>query len=394
MMGRNAPRLHVGQLTASPFYGGPERQMLGLAHAIPAHLTTTFLCLMERGNAEPFVQQVENRGLPAVRLAHNYPNLPRVISEVAGAIRSLGCDVLLTHGYKADIIGLAASRLARVPVIMVSRGWTGTTRKVRLYEQVDRMVLRCADRVVCVSEGQAHKVRNAGVVEDRIAVICNAVDTSRFAKADPAARVFLRSLFHRRMRRIVVAVGRLSPEKGFDQLVQAADIVCHQRDDVGFVLIGDGPLSEVLRAQIDAMGLKDRFVLAGFRGDVDQLLPHAACLVQSSHTEGMPNVVLEAMAAAIPVVATAVGGTPELVVDGKTGWLVPPANPEAIANRVLRILAGSTLIAPMGIAARRRVEEHFSFAAQALSYEHLLATLDLPQTKTAIEYPPLAMARA
>lgn len=392
MTGGNGSRLHVGHLTASPFYGGPERQMLGLACASSAYLSTTFLCLMEGGKAEPFVKQIEDRGLPAVRLAHNFPNLPATVLEVARRIRSLGCDALCTHGYKADVIGYASARLAGIRVIVVSRGWTGATFKVRMYERLDRVIHRRADRVVCVSEGQARKVRNAGVAERRITTICNAVNTSRFGVADPADGVAVRSLFPRPIGKVVMAVGRLSPEKGFDQFVQAAGMVCRQRSDVGFALIGDGPLSAALRAQIGALGLSDRIVLAGFREDVDQLLPYAACLVQSSHTEGMPNVVLEAMAASIPVVATAVGGTPELVADGVTGWLVPPADPRAIADRVLDVLAAKPSISPMGTAARRRVEQHFSFAAQASAYERLLSDLVRPQVT--VPYSPVAMARA
>lgn len=392
MIGRNGSRLHVGHLTASPFYGGPERQMLGLACASSAYLSTTFLCLMEGGKAEPFVKQIENCGLSAVRLEHNSPNLPGMVLEVARAIRSSGCDVLCTHGYKADVIGCVSARLAGVPLIVVSRGWTGATFKVRMYERLDRIIHRRADRVVCVSEGQAQKVRKIGVAEYRLTTICNAVSTSRFAIADPADGAAVRSLFPRPIGKVVMAVGRLSPEKGFDQFIQAAGIVCRQRDDVGFALIGDGPLSEVLRAQISDLGLSERIVLAGFREDVDQLLPYAACLVQSSHTEGMPNVVLEAMAAAIPVVATAVGGTPELVADGVTGWLVPAADPRAIANRVLRVLATATMGSSMGIAARQRVAEHFSFAAQASAYERLLA--DLVRSQATIPYSPVAIARA
>src|SRR5690242_4807576 len=105
MKGANTARLHVGQLTASPFYGGPERQMIGLTCAMPEHIRSTFLCLMEHGKAQPFVQQLQKRGLAAHCLTHNHPNLPGAIREVAAAIRTLQCDVLLTHGYKADIIG-------------------------------------------------------------------------------------------------------------------------------------------------------------------------------------------------------------------------------------------------------------------------------------------------
>jgi glycosyltransferase involved in cell wall biosynthesis len=365
--------------------------MIGLARVMPAQIRSTFLCLMEGGKAQPFTQQLQKHGISIHPVAHNYPHLPAAIRETAAALRMLGCDVLLTHGYKADIIGWAAARLARIPVIMVSRGWTSTTWKVRLYEKLDRFVLRCADRVVCVSEGQARRVRRAGVRDARVRTICNAIDMDRFANVDPEAGMRLRALFPGPMRHVVMAVGRLSPEKGFDQLVKAAEIVCRQRHDVGFALIGDGPLAEPLRAQIACCGLAHRFVLAGFRDDVDQLLPHAACLVQSSHTEGMPNVVLEAMAAAIPVVATAVGGTPELVVDGETGWLVSPADPVTMATRIQMVLSDSIERASLGVSGRKRVEEHFSFVAQAQAYELLLAELARPEAT--VDY-SAAVARA
>lgn len=365
--------LHVGQLTASPFYGGPERQITGLAEVMPGQIRSTYLCLMEGGKAQPFADELTKRKLPVHRLRQNYPHLVSVVRETAGALRELGCDVLLTHGYKADIIGLGAARLARIPVVMVSRGWTSTTWKVRMYERIDRAVLRLADHVICVSDGQAQKVRRAGVAEAKITTIRNAINVERFARVEAEAGERLRKLFPQPPRYVVMAVGRLSPEKGFDHFITAASIICRHRDDVGFVIIGDGPLAQPLRLQVAGLGLQARVMIPGFRSDVDELLPHAACLVQSSHTEGLPNVVLEAMAATIPVVATAVGGTPELVADGETGWLVKPADPEAIANRVLMILADSIERASLGVAGRRRVEEQFSFASQAQAYERLLS---------------------
>src|SRR5262249_32167192 len=146
------------------------------------------------------------------------------------------------------------------------------TLKVRFNEALDRLVLRWMDRVVCVSEGQAVKVRRAGVPADRVVVIRNAVRADALAGPDPAYRARLHALLPRPFRRVVGAAGRLSPEKGFGQLVEAAAIVAREDPEIGFVVFGDGPLRGELADRVAARGLQDRFVLAGFRGDLERYL--------------------------------------------------------------------------------------------------------------------------
>lgn len=370
-MSQTSEQLQIAHLTASPFWGGPERQMVGLAGAMPPSCRTTFLCLMEQGKAQPFVDQVREGGHDAICLRSNHPHLLAATREVAGCLRERHADVLLTHGYKAALIGWPAARLAGVPVVMVSRGWTAATARVRLYECLDRLVLRLADRVVCVSEGQAAKVLRAGVARSRVQVIPNSVNMERFEKVDESAGATLRWLLPEPVEHIIIAAGRLSPEKGFERLVDAAAEICRTRRDVGFVVVGDGPQGEALRSQVSRLGVGDRVIFAGFRKDVDALLPHATCLVQSSYTEGMPNVVLEAMAAGIPVVATAVGGTPELVRDGETGLLIPAGDTPALVQGIRRVLEDADRRNDMGAAGRLRVQRHFTFASQAAAYVSL-----------------------
>ena len=141
------------------------------------------------------------------------------------------------------------------------------------------------------------------------------------------------------------------------------------------MLFGDGPLREDLARQIAAAGLAGRFVLAGFRDDLDRFLPHLDLLVLPSYTEGLPNVVLEAFAAGVPVVATAVGGTPEVVEDGVSGWLVPPGDPAALARRILDVLGHEERRRTMGERGRARIRSQFTFEAQSLLYQELFAEL-------------------
>lgn len=374
--------MHVAHLTASPFFGGPERQLLGLARALPVSVRSTFWSFSERGHCRPFLDELARHGFEGHALEHNSPRLPAMVREVADQLRAAQADVLCCHGYKADLVGLLAGRRAGVPVVIVSRGWTGATWKVRLYEALDRRCLRYADRVVCVSEGQAAKVRRAGVPEDRLRVIRNAIDAERFGNPEPGGRAFLQGFFPKPPRLLVGAVGRLSPEKGFCHLVDAAAHVAAALPDVGFVVFGDGPLRAELERQIEQRGLDGRFVLAGFRDDLDRWLPSLDVAVLPSLTEGLPNAVLEAFAASVPVVATAVGGTPEVIVEGRTGYLVPPAQVEPLALRLLDLLRCERVRRDMGWRGCERMRAEFTFAAQAAHYETLFVDL-LPQNEPA-----------
>jgi glycosyltransferase involved in cell wall biosynthesis len=280
----------VVHLTASTFYGGPERQMLGLAENLAADYQTAFLSFAEGGRCQAFLDETRQRGFTAAALHHDTPHFAAMIRELAARLRKLDAKVLCCHGYKATLLGRLAARRLGVPVVAVSRGWTGESLRVRLYEALERLGLRWMDRVVCVSEGQARKVRRVGVRAPRALVIPNAIQAERFAPPALCQRQRLQELFGAPRTRIVGAAGRLSPEKGFDVLVDAAAQLLHDDPGLGFVLFGDGTLREALTRHIMAAGISSNFVLTGFRRDLDGLLPSLDLLVLPSFTEGMPNV--------------------------------------------------------------------------------------------------------
>jgi glycosyltransferase involved in cell wall biosynthesis len=365
----------VVHLTASTFFGGPERQMCELARVLPTPYRSVFLLFAEGGRCQPFLAELGRHGFEAVALEHDTPHLHLAVHEVVGHLRRLQADVLCCHGYKANLLGRPAGRRVRCPVVAVSRGWTGADLKIRVYEVLDRLTLRWMDRVVCVSESQAGKVRRTGVPARKVTVIPNAVRTDRFGASDPAYRTMLQSFFPSPRSRIIGAAGRLSHEKGFGVLVRAAAKIAGGESPLGFVLFGDGPLKAKLAAQIAAAGLTGRFILAGFRSDLDCFLPHLDLLVLPSFTEGLPNVVLEASAAGVPVVATAVGGTPEAIEDEVTGYLVPPGNAAALARRIRDTLACEDRRSAMGIQGRAHVARFFSFQAQGARYQRFFESV-------------------
>jgi glycosyltransferase involved in cell wall biosynthesis len=372
---RSRSEMRIAHLLASPFYGGPERQVLGLAQHLPSTSETLFFSFAERGRAGDFLGRAAAAGFEAVMLQHNWPHAVRAVREISAHLRRAGVDIVCTSGYKPDLLGWLAARRVGLPVVAIAHGWTGATRKVRWNETLDRWVMRQMDRVVCVSKAEANRVRAAGVRPEHTVVIENAVATDDVAPRNAQDRGTLEGFFPRRPRTIIVAAGRLSVEKGFDILVDAAALLAAAHPEAGFVLFGDGPLRPQLAQQIAQRKLDGQFVLGGFQTDLHRLLPQADLLVLSSHTEGMPVIVLEALAAGLPVVATAVGGVPEVIHEAEQGLLVPAGDAHRLAAAIDRLLGDDSLRQRLGEAGRQRIVEHYSCRLQAIKYQQLFDRL-------------------
>ncbi len=372
----------IAHLMASPFFGGPEKQMLGLARHLPESLRSIFVSFPEHGKCRPFLDEVRRHGFAGLELTHNFPELRKAANEVTQTLRKLRPDMITCSGYKPDLLGWLAARRLGIPVVAVCHGWTSATWKVRVNETLDRWVLRWMDAVVCVSQAQADKVLRAGVPQSKITVIRNAVGPEAFAEPAPEYRDRLRSLFALPRRWIIGAAGRLSPEKGFDQFVEAAALAHRSNPDLGFVIFGDGPMRGALARKIARHGLQGTVVLAGFRTDLERYLPHLDLAVIPSFTEGLPVILLEAFAAGVPVVATSVGGVPEVIDEGQSGWMVPAGDPISLAERICTMFRDDGRRRAMGQAGRERVKRQFTFARLADEYGLLFQRFGVGQTDT------------
>jgi glycosyltransferase involved in cell wall biosynthesis len=367
--------MKITHLTASTFFGGPERQMLGLGQHLDALFETSFISFPEGGRCRSFLEAARRAGFWATSLHHDTPWLGRARRELVVKLGQQGADLLCCHGYKANVVGRMACRRLGIPAVAIARGWTGENFRVRLYETLDRFHLRWMDHVVCVSHDLAAKARRAGTAHARISVIHNAIAAERFAPTCPDQRRRLEALFPAPPARLVAAAGRLSPEKGFDILVDAARRACRRDPSLGFLLFGEGALRQYLEQRIIASGLVGRFVLAGFSEELDALMPSVDALVLPSFTEGLPNVVLEAFAAAVPVIATAAGGTPEVVEHGTNGLLVPPGDAAALANALQVLFSSTARRRALGRNGQHKVRTRFTFPAQAQQYQDLFEQL-------------------
>ncbi|MGL4514607.1 MAG: glycosyltransferase family 4 protein [Lacipirellulaceae bacterium] len=372
--------MRVVQLLASPFYGGPERQVLGMSCALPEPWETTFLSFAEGGKSSDFVGRARAAGFEAEVLQSNWPHFRRAAREVADWIAKRDADVLCTNGYKPDLLGLLAARRAGVPAVSIAHGWTGATWKVRLNEWADARAMARFDAVVGVSEATTRIVRRAGVPATLSVTIPNAVNVGELAPKNEVDRRTLVGCFPQPPRLVLVAAGRLSPEKGVEVLLEAASIALPRitaagGPDLGIAVFGGGVLREALEADIARRRLGGRVVLGGFRNDLDRLLPQADGFVLSSHTEGLPVVLLEAMGAGVAPIATDVGGVGEVVLNNETGLLVPPADPRAFADAIVRLVTDEGLRSRIAARARALVVERHAHELQAQRFADLFAQL-------------------
>ena len=360
---------HIGHFLASNFLGGPEKQLIEHARRIAErNVKPCILSFVQENDSNQLLDAAQRLNIPTKAVYSSGPFDPRVIGDVLNYIRSEKIELLCVHGYKANVIGRIASWRAGIPLVAISRGWTGEDRKVSFYEWLDRIFLRFADHIVAVSDKQKQKIMRIGIRSEVISVIHNCINVADKLKTIDS----LRSEFKFKDEAIIVAsAGRLSPEKNFSGLIDAAKIVVDRNINIIFIIFGEGVLRKELEEKIRSAGLADNFILPGFRSDIQTLLKDIDIFVLPSFTEGLPNVVLEAFAASKPVIATAVGGTPEVVEDGVSGFLVEPQQLEKMAEYILLLANNSKLRKAMGHQGFACAKKRFSFEHQTDQYEQL-----------------------
>lgn len=332
--------------------GGAQSYVRDLLPAVSEHYDVT---VAAHGDG-PLREAAADNGLPFVPLEHvRRPISPledaRGLLELTTLFRRRRPDIVHLNSSKAGILGRLAARLASVPVtIFTVHGWAfkaASGRSARLYLAADRAVRSLATVVVCVSQSEVDAGLAARLsLPDRTVLIRNAVDTSLEPAPAPERTVVE-----------IVSVGRLAPPKDFETLLRA--VATLSPGGVRLSLLGDGPLRPSFERLAVELGLAN----VVFAGEVDNVRPRvdaADVFVLSSLSEGMPMSVLEAMAAGRPVVASSVGGVPEAVVDGVTGLLVAPADPEALAGALEHLVADVDLRRRLGDAGRARALESFS----------------------------------
>ena len=284
------------------------------------------------------------------------------ISTVRNYLSAKNISILCTHDYRTQFIGFWATRNTGVRWIAFSRGWTRENLKVFVFNLMDRVILRFADHLIAVSHAQKNKLKRLLISENKITVVHNAVRSNIFLSIE---KVDLKEKFNWPDDTIVcISGGRFSHEKGTIYLARAAVRAIRQNNRLRFVLFGDGPDIEKIRNIISQSGCGDRIMCPGFEKNFIGCLKGADLFVNPSLSEGLPNVVLEAMVLGVPVLATSVGGVPEIIIDNVNGLMIPPRDIDALVEGILFLSGNQDEAVKLATEARRSIDSKFSFEQQ------------------------------
>jgi glycosyltransferase involved in cell wall biosynthesis len=358
--------------------GGAETQLVALSRYLESRgwpIEVVSLLPVTRFSEERFVAELESRGIsvwsPGIT---GYASVVRGLWRLLGHLRARKPQVLCTFMFHANVLGAIQGRLAGVPVVVSSI--RNERFGPRWREKLEAVTQGLCDVTVVNSEIVAASLVARGIVrKDRCRVIPNAVDVARFSPGQPSMRESTRRRFGASPEAFLwLAVGSLDPQKDHEGLLRAAARLRERHPCLRIAIAGDGPLRESLRRVSHGMALEDTVCWLGLRTDVPDLLVASDAFVLSSRWEGSPNALLEALAAAVPVVATDVGGVRELVQNGRSGFLVPPGDVDALATTMERVMnLTREERQQMGRRGRQSVRQRHDAATVLEHWRHLLS---------------------
>ena len=283
------------------------------------------------------------------------------IIETYKLLKKDNLNLIHTHGYRADVIGISLAKLMGLPVVSTCHGFISNDINLALYNKLDRFVLRFAHKIIAVSIGIKNDLIRSGINESHLLMIQNAVEVNSNLELFIQNRRNKRQEYNLTEKEFVIGyIGRLSEEKGVKYLIEATSMLNDLNRFIRVLIIGEGPQKKELEDLVKKVNMEDKIFFVGFQSDIENWLPAIDVFVLPSLTEGTPMSLLEAMANGIPVVASAVGGVPQVVDSGKNGILVAPGKPEEIVDAVNRLYQDETLRKTVHEEGKKTIELKFN----------------------------------
>lgn len=363
------PPMRVLFLIDSLGHGGAEHLLGAYLRHFPDLNVTAEVCALQDRNGNPMAEPISRLGVPVRTLAVTRLLRPDAYSQVSHAVDAAKPDVIHAQLEFATILGGVAARRRRIPMISTLHtiGKPDPHTRAALRFRLEAWALRrSADRVVAVSEfARREYIADLGLSPGRVVTIHNGIDVERF-RPRPGVRAAARSeLGIPPNAPLAITVAVLRPPKGIDDMLAAMPAAFDRLPDLHYLVVGEGSARYDLERLVSEHGLDDRVIFAGNRSDVPRMLAAADIFVLPTHTEALPTAVAEAMAAGLPVVATRVGGIPEMV-DSDTGILVEPGDRDGLAVAVCDILADADMGRSLGERGAQRAEQRFDIRRQTI----------------------------
>jgi glycosyltransferase involved in cell wall biosynthesis len=370
--------------------GGPEKTILLGAQRADARFPVTVCYIRDRGDAAfGIAERAAKLGIDYVEIVERGSFDVRIWPALRQLVRDRGIDIVHAHDYKTDLLALLLARAEGVIPVATAHGWTGHSLRERLvYYALDKQMLRAFPRTIAVSSEIRSELLRRGARKDRVRTVLNGIDYRAFRR-DRTIEANVRAELGLTAANVVVgSVGRLEPQKRFDLLIEACAMLQRRWPELRLVIAGDGSERAKLQGLAAGKLAAGTWQLCGHRGDVARLHHALDLFVQSSDYEGTSNAVLEAMALETPVVATAAGGTAEMIEHGIHGLVVRCGDALELATAMSQMLLQPAVRAAQVAAARTRVETTLSFDARVATVERIYA--DLAETFQRPDGPRLA----
>ena len=351
--------MRVLHLRDSPWLDGPGRTIVETgAHVDPSRIEYHIGALVAKGSTEhALVDAARRRGLNIVQIEDRGRLDRQFLDQIVALIDRLEIDVLHASEFRSSLIAqFIRRRRPKLRYVATVHGWIANTARRRIIRFLDKLLLRSFDHVVAVSDATRALIPRWWVADRKVTVLRNALVLKTYGKDVVLTR--------RRPpvdgKAVLLNVGRLSPEKGQEMLLEALHALSSKWPSLRLKFAGIGPLEQTLRDKAAALGIADRVEFIGYVTQMPSLYAQVDLLVQSSFTEGLPNVILEAAYLQVPIVATAVGGTAEVVGHQRTAWMIEP-DLQQLIDGIDRYMSAPEYFIEMAQRAHRDIVEQFSF---------------------------------
>ena len=353
--------LHVRCVTGTG--GGPEKTILNSPRFLDQLGYRSICAYMHPpadGSFELLVERAAKAQAPLVSVPDRGPLDWRVVKQLVRLCRAERVTIWHGHDYKSNTLGLVVRRFWPMKLVTTVHGWSPLTPRTRLYYRIDKLCLRHYDQVVCVSDDLYRECLRVGVPEACCHLIHNAIDTEEYRRRKPIREA--KTGFDLPPRGLLIgAAGRLSEEKGFDLLIRAVAQLAGQGHDLSLWIAGEGHARPQLTRLIDELACGNCVRLLGHVNDLKPIYEAMDLYVLSSLREGLPNVILEAMAMEVPVVATRVAGVPSVIRGGENGLLVDAGSVPSLAAAIESLVSDPARREKLAAAGRTTIEQSYSF---------------------------------
>lgn len=344
--------------------GGVEKTLLSLLPELKKMgMDVSVCCLYKRGD---LAEEMENAGIPV----HFVKMRPRIdfdlkyiqgIARLVALLKEKDISIIHTHMYKANTPGRIAALFARTPVVIANEHNIDTW-KTPYQHTVDRILASATSKIIAVSDAVRDFYIGRGIPPEKIITIHNGVDLKKFdVKINIKEERKELGISHRSI--VVGSIGRLEPQKGHEYLIDAAQLVKKEYEKVQFLIVGSGSRKKELEEYAQKKGLQNNVIFTGCRNDIPELLAVMDIFALPSLREGFSISLLEAMASGKAIIATSVGGNPEVISDGENGFLVEPRNPTLLAGRITALLRNEEL--------KRRFEKNALYRVKEFSIQKM-----------------------